>query len=113
MHVDDLGEAVIFALENWNPSNDLAPINKDGNPLTFLNVGTGIDLSIKELSEKIAQITNFNGEIIWDKNKPDGTPKKQLDITKMKSLGWESKIDLDKGIRSTVEIFKSNLLKNR
>jgi len=108
MHVDDLGEAVVFALENWNPSSNSAPVDSEGNPLTFLNVGTGKDISIKELAQKIARITKFEGDIIWDKSKPDGTLKKQLDINMIRSLGWESKINLDLGIRSTIEMYKKN-----
>ena len=70
--------------------------------LNHLNVGTGKDISIKKLAEKIATITKFDGEIKWDQSKPDGTPKKRLDISKINNLGWEAKIDLDHGIRSTI-----------
>ena len=67
-----------------------------------MNVGTGKDISIKELALKIAELTEFKGKILWDKTKPDGTPKKQLDITAISSLGWKPKITLDKGIRKTI-----------
>ena len=75
--------------------------------MNHLNVGTGIDISIKQLAEKIAEISEFKGEIIWDKSKPDGTPKKQLDISKIKELGWSPKIGLDDCIKQTIRLFKT------
>ena len=105
MHVDDLGTSVVFALENWDPKDDKAPLGINGEPLTYLNVGTGIDISIKDLAKKISKIVNFKGEIIWDKSKPDGTPKKQLNVDKIKSLGWSPTIKLDDGIKRTIEEF--------
>ncbi len=111
MHVDDLSEAIIFALENWDPSDEHAPIDSKGNPLQFLNVGTGEDISIKKLAEKIAEISNFKGEILWDKSKPDGTPKKQLNIDKLKNLGWSAKIDLESGLRKTIKEYKKTFNK--
>ena len=74
--------------------------------LIYLNVGTGRDISIFDLAKKIAKITGFNGKIIWDKTKPDGTPKKQLDISKITKLGWKAKINLEEGIKSTVSEFR-------
>ena len=103
MHVDDLGRAAVFVLENWDPFDYDAPVDDSGNQLHYLNVGTGIDISIKDLSKKIAKVVNYEGEIIWDHSKPDGTPKKQLNINKIKSLGWEPKISLDEGIKKTIE----------
>ena len=103
MHVDDLGRAVVFVLENWDPFDHHAPTDDSGNQLHYLNVGTGIDISIKDLSKKIAKAVNYKGEIIWDHSKPDGTPKKQLNINKIKSLGWETKISLDQGIKRNIE----------
>ncbi len=108
MHVDDLAEAIVFCLEKWNPSKDNAPKSTSGYPLSFLNVGTGKDISILELSEIISRTVNFNGEIIWDLSKPDGTPKKQLNIDKLKSIGWSPKINLIEGISQTVLDFKNN-----
>ena len=107
MHVDDLGDAVVFALERWDPKAKNAPLDNDGIPLTHLNVGTGSDISIKELAEMISSKVGFEGKISWDRNKPDGTPRKNLNINKFKELGWRSKIDLDQGITSTIEIYKS------
>ena len=103
MHVDDLADAIIFCLENWFPDDKNAPKDFSGKPLNHLNIGTGIDISIKELSIKIAKLTKFNGEIIWDKSKPDGTPKKILDITRINNLGWHAKIDLLTGLSRTIE----------
>ena len=107
MHIDDLGNAAVFALENWDPSSSSAPLNKNGTPLTYLNVGTGKDISIKDLSIKISNLIDFKGRILWDKDKPDGTFRKQLDISRIQKLGWEPKIDLDTGILRTLEEFKN------
>ena len=113
LHVNDLGDACVFALEKWNPNNPTSPKDSVGNPSTFLNVGTGKDITIKELAECIADLIGFKGEIEWDKTKPDGTPKKQLDVSKIKSLGWESKIDLKEGIKNTILEYKDYLKKNK
>ncbi len=102
LHVDDLADAVFFCLENWFPNQNNAPCNSRGKPLIYLNVGTGRDISIKELAQKIAKFTNFKGRILWDATKPDGTPKKQLNINAISSLGWKPKICLDEGIRRTI-----------
>ena len=100
LHVDDLGEACVFAMENWSP----AP-----GDLTYLNVGTGVDLSIRELAESVAAATGFQGAIEWDTSKPDGTPKKQLDVSRLESLGWCARIPLAEGLVSTVNYFKKSL----
>ena len=105
MHVHDLGEAVTFALERWCPDSEDAPKDDYGKPLNFLNVGTGKDISIKLLAEKISSIVNFQGDIIWERNKPDGTPKKLLDVSRILSLGWKPKISLEKGIVDTIDSF--------
>ena len=110
MHVDDLADAVIFCLENWYPSNENAPLNSSGDCLTHLNVGTGKDISIKQLALKIAHYTNFKGEILWDISKPDGTPRKVLDTTHINSLGWKAKIKLDHGIKNTINNFDMSSL---
>ena len=109
MHVDDLGNAGLFILENWDPEIQRFNI-KENKYLTYLNVGTGKDITIKELALKIARIVDFTGEIIWDKSKPDGTPKKQLDVSKLHKLGWKSKIGLDEGIKMTIKTFKNEFL---
>ena len=76
LHVDDLGEAILYALENWDPNSINAPTNNLGKTLTYLNVGYGKDISIFDLAYKIADISGFKGQIIWDNSKPDGVPKK-------------------------------------
>jgi len=103
LHVDDLGEACVFALEQWQPGAD---------ELQFLNVGTGVDLSIRELAEAVAAATGFKGEIVWDTSKPDGTPKKQLDVSRLAALGWRARIPLAEGLRSTVALFRQQLQDN-
>ena len=103
LHSDDLGAAVVFCLEHWDPSSSDAPMDSNGNVLNHLNVGTGTDISIKELSLKIASITGFKGDIFWDKSKPDGTPRKLLDSSRIKSLGWKPKIKLEAGLKFAYE----------
>jgi GDP-L-fucose synthase len=103
LHVDDLGEACVFALEHWQPGPD---------ELQFLNVGTGVDLSIRELAEQVADATGFRGEITWDTSKPDGTPKKQLDVSRLANLGWRARIPLAEKLVSTVAAFRVQLSEN-
>ncbi len=107
LHVDDLANAIVFALEKWNPDFANSPRDRDGNPLLILNVGTGKDISIRQLALKIANYLDYTGEIIWDTNKPDGTPKKLLNIEKIKNLGWVPKIELDDGIKQTIKLLKN------
>ena len=107
LHVDDLASASLFSLEYWDPNSENAPRGLEGKKLNHLNVGTGKLISIYDLARKIAKFTNYHGEIIWDKSKPDGTPKKQLNIEKILSLGWEPKIKLDDGILETINIYKN------
>ena len=104
LHVDDLAD-LLFVLENWNIKNSFAPKDKYGNKLTYLNVGTGRDISIKELAELIANLIGFKGSIYWDDSKPDGTPKKQLDTTRINNLGWYPQISLVDGIKSTIDLY--------
>lgn len=94
LHVDDLADACLFALEN--PHDE-----------SLLNVGSGIELSIRELAEMIARLVGFEGEIVWDSSKPDGTPRKLLDSSKMRQLGWAAKIDLNVGLRQLLESISS------
>ena len=97
LHVDDLGDACVFALEHWQP---------DADQLQHLNVGTGVDLTIRELAEAVAEATGFRGTIAWDASKPDGTPKKQLDVSRLAALGWRARIPLREGLRDTVRLFR-------
>ena len=106
MHVDDLGDAVVFTLEHWDPDSNNSPRDKFDNPLYWLNVGTGNEISIKDLAYKISYYVNYKGEVLWDHSKPDGTPRKQLNINKIKELGWEPKINLDEGIKKTLKSYE-------
>jgi GDP-L-fucose synthase len=90
LHVDDLAKAILVCLENYDD-------------MQHINIGSGIEISIKDLSIKIADIVGYNGKIIWDLKYPNGTPRKVLDITKITKLGWAPLISLDSGIKSTVE----------
>jgi GDP-L-fucose synthase len=90
----------VFALEQWQPGPE---------DQQFLNVGTGVDLTIRELAEAVAAATGYQGEIRWDASKPDGTPKKQLDVSRMKALGWQARIPLAEGLSSTVAEFRRAL----
>lgn len=93
LHVDDLAQAVVLASEKYDSS-------------LHLNVGTGEDLSIKALAQKVADAAGFPGQIEWDVSRPDGTPRKVLDVSRMKALGWEPTITLDEGIASTIAWYK-------
>ena len=97
MHVDDLAKACIFVLENWSPTS---------TELNYLNVGTGQDITIRETADLIANLCHFKGNIRWDSSKPDGTPKKLLDITRISSLGWQPSISLVDGLRTTIDEYK-------
>ena len=111
MHVEALAQACTFALEKWNPEGRNAPLDKDGYPLTLLNVGTSKDISIKELAELIKDLTSYKGKIIWDTSKPDGTYQKLLDVSKINQLGWKAKIDLEQGLKITYEDYLRDLEK--
>jgi len=96
LHVDDLAKAVLFLIRGYDQA-------------TAINVGTGVDLEIRELASLIAQITRFNGQIKWDASKPDGTQQKLLDVSRINNLGWTSEITLDQGLKSTYEWFVNAL----
>ena len=106
LHVDDLANACLFVLKEWDPDKSYAPKDEKGNPLFHLNVGTGKDISIKKLAENIANFSGYKGEIVWDNEKPDGTPKKLLSVKKINKLGWYPKISLEEGIKSTIKTFQ-------
>ena len=105
LYVDDLGDAAVFALETWDPEEKKSPIDDYGNKLTYLNVGTGKDISIFELSNMLKEMIGFTGEIKWNTKKPDGTYKKQLDVSRIMKLGWEPKVKLKDGIEQTIQFF--------
>lgn len=96
LFVDDMAAAVVFALENKLPDY-------------LYNVGTGEDLTIKELATTIQKIVGHQGEIIWDNSKPDGTPRKLMDVSKMHALGWKHKVNLEEGIQKTYTWFLENV----
>ncbi len=85
LHVDDLADACYFLMLNYNEKQ-------------FVNVGTGIDLSIKSLAEMVKEIVGYEGKLVWNTSKPDGTPRKLMNVSKIESLGWKHQIDLRKGI---------------
>jgi GDP-L-fucose synthase len=95
LHTDDLASACLFLLENYDDE-------------VAINVGVGEDISIKDLAGIVQQVVGFDGEISWDSGKPDGTPRKLLDVSKITALGWKPKIELEVGIRATYEWFKQN-----
>jgi GDP-L-fucose synthase len=95
LHVDDLASACLFLLENYNGDS-------------HINVGTGIDLSIKELAETIQSIVHPDAVINWDTSKPDGTPRKLLNVSRLRALGWEPSVSLAGGLASTYEWFLSS-----
>jgi len=92
LHADDLAEACLFLMENYNESE-------------LVNIGTGEDVTIKNLADLVKQIVGFQGEIIWDTSKPDGTPRKLMDVSKLHGLGWHHKIALEDGIKLAYQDF--------
>ena len=94
LHVDDLAQAVVLTANSYDSS-------------MHLNVGTGQDLTIKDLAAMVASLSGFKGEIFWDTSKPDGTPRKTLDVSRIKALGWNPTITLEDGIASTIAWFKA------
>ena len=95
LHADDAADAIVFLMKNYNEKG-------------LVNVGTGEDISIKGLAMLIKEIVSYNGEIIWDTSKPDGTPRRPLDVTKIHSLGWRHSIGFRKGLSKTYEWFKKH-----
>jgi GDP-L-fucose synthase len=93
LHVDDLAKAINVCLDKYDDDS-------------HINIGSGSEISIKNLAEKVAAYANFQGEIIWDKSRPDGTPRKILDINRILNLGWKPLITMDEGIRNTVEWYQ-------
>ena len=109
LHADDLGQACVFALQQWTMDASNAPTDASGRPLSFLNVGTGIDLSIRQLAEQIAEVVGFHGNIYWDISKLDGTPKKQLDVSRLQMMGWKSSIPLERGLIMAYQDYQESL----
>ncbi|HWL00856.1 MAG TPA: GDP-L-fucose synthase [Microbacteriaceae bacterium] len=92
LHVDDMADASLHLLEHYDGPQQV-------------NVGTGSDVTIREIAETIAHVVGFDGESVWDTSKPDGTPQKLLDVSKLADAGWRAKIDLETGLRSTIDWF--------
>jgi len=99
LHVDDLANACYFLLQNYNEQG-------------LVNIGCGTDVSIKELAELIVAEVGYDGQLLFDATKPDGTSRKLMDSSKINKLGWEAKISLNQGISLTIEEFKHNQIKN-
>ena len=95
LHVDDLAAACLLLLEKYDSPE-------------IINIGCGEDVTIRELAELICDVVGFDGELVWDKTKPDGTPRKLLDVTRIRALGWQPKIPLRQGIAKTYEWFLAN-----
>lgn len=95
LYVDDLADACVFLMKNYNSSE-------------IINIGTGKDLKIRELAQLVKKIVGYSGKITWDTSKPDGTPKKQLDVSKLFRLGWKPKTELEEGVKKEYEWFFEN-----
>lgn len=95
LYVDDLADACVYLMNHYS-----------GNET--VNLGTGKELTIKELTELVAKVVGYEGEIKWDSTKPDGTPRKLLDVSKLEGLGWKYKTELEEGIRLTYDDFLHN-----
>ena len=96
LYVDDMADACVFLLENYSGEQ-------------HVNIGTGKELTIRELAELIKKTVGFEGEIVWDSGKPDGTPRKLTDVTKLHSLGWMHKVELSEGVQLAYDWFKENI----
>ncbi len=96
LYVDDMADACVFLLENYNGEQ-------------HVNIGTGKEITIKELAEMVKKTVGFEGEIIWNDSMPDGTPRKLTDVTKLHSLGWRHKVELEEGIRMAYDWFRENV----
>ena len=100
LHVDDMADATVFLMNNY-----------DGEQ--FVNVGVGEDVSIRELAEIVKDTVGFEGELTFDSSKPDGTPRKLLDVTRINNIGWQADIQLNEGVKSTYDWFLDNIDKFR
>ena len=100
LHVDDLGDAAVFLMQQYSDDQ-------------HVNVGVGTDLSIRELAEIIREVVGFKGAIVLDASKPDGTPRKLMDVTRLHALGWRARIELKAGIHSTYQWFTQNITEAR
>ncbi|WP_372737917.1 GDP-L-fucose synthase family protein [Neptunomonas sp.] len=104
LHVDDMAAACIFVMD----LDECAYAANTQPMLSHINVGTGVDCTIKELTETVAKVVGFNGDIVWDTNKPDGAPRKLMKVDRLKRLGWEAAIDLEGGLANAYQWFLDN-----
>lgn len=104
LHVDDMAAASVHVM---NLKKEIYQENTEPM-LSHINVGTGVDCTIRELAETIASVTGFNGELVFDKTKPDGTPRKLMDVSRLKALGWEASVSLSDGLRDVYQWFLEN-----
>jgi GDP-L-fucose synthase len=107
LYVEDLAEAVRFVMGNV----DAEQLYQEG--ISHLNIGSGTDVTINELQKIIAQITGFTGEVVFDPSKPDGTPKKLLDVSRINNLGWKAATDLKSGIKKTYDWYLQNIVRGK
>ena len=95
LYVDDMADACVFLLENYSGEQ-------------HVNIGTGVEVTIKELAETVKRIVGYEGETVWNKDMPDGTPRKLTDVTKLHNLGWKHKVDLEEGVKLSYDWFREN-----
>jgi GDP-L-fucose synthase len=103
LHVDDMADACFFVMEQVD-----APTLYDSLGLTHLNIGSGTEISIRELAELIQKFMSFHGELSFDASKPDGTPRKIMDVSTLDELGWTYSIGIEEGIQKTIQEFEAN-----
>ncbi|MFB0909235.1 MAG: NAD-dependent epimerase/dehydratase family protein, partial [Spirosomataceae bacterium] len=96
LHADDLADACVYLMQNYHESS-------------LVNIGTGVDVTIKELAETIQEIVGYEGKINWDTEKPDGTPRKLMNVSKLHDLGWQHTINLKEGIKRVYGEYKNNV----
>ena len=96
LYVDDMADACVFLLENYSGEQ-------------HVNIGTGKELTIKELADTVKNVVGYTGEIVWNKDMPDGTPRKLTDVTKLHGLGWNHKVELEEGVQLSYDWFKNNV----
>ncbi|MFW5990375.1 MAG: NAD-dependent epimerase/dehydratase family protein, partial [Campylobacterales bacterium] len=107
LYSEDMADACVFLLENRDFKDTFSPDQKEIRN-THINIGTGEDISIKGLAELIKKIVGFEGKLVYDKTKPDGTMRKLTDVSKLHSLGWKHRVSLEEGIRKVYQIYLQN-----
>ncbi len=123
LHVDDLADACVYLMnlprERFSALTQIHSVTGESETdsgcsehfvLPLINIGTGKDMTIRELAGLVAKLVGFDGEVEWDSSKPDGTPQKLLDVSRLTSLGWKSKISFEEGIRNTCEDYQKKSL---